>query len=162
MEIENYKIKKRKGGRFFFFLLTILCVGLSVVVSHFFASIITTSTGGTPVAGGNSSNYTLYAISLGGYSSKSQAEDNAITARKQNAGGYIFKQDITYHVLASIYEKKNDAESVLKNLTTSFEPQIVEIKIDKVDLPKISSGNLKKSYINMMMANGLRSSVLNL
>ena len=149
MEIENYKIKKRKGGRAFFLLLTIICVGLCAVVAQFFASVISTGTGQT-VSGATSSSYTLYAIALGAYSSKAQAEDDATTARKQNAGGYVLKKEATYYVVASIYEKKNDAESVLKNLTTSFEPQIIEIDIDKVDLPKISSSSLKKSYLNFI------------
>ena len=146
MEIENYKIKKRKGGKVFFFLLTIICVGLCVVVSQFFASVISTGAS-QATAGGTSAEYTLYAISLGAYSSKAQAEDDAITARKQNAGGYVLKKDATYYVVASIYEKKNDADSVLKNLATSFDPEIIEIKVDKVDLAKISSSSLKKSYL---------------
>lgn len=150
MEIENCKTKKRKGGRVFFFLLTILCVGLCTLISHFFASVI--ATGGADSSGTTTSSaeYTLYAIALGQYSSKAQAEDDAITARKQNAGGYVLKKDSSYHVLASIYEKKNDAESVLKNLSTSFEPEILEIKIEKAKLSKISSSNLSKSYLSML------------
>ena len=151
MEIEDYKVKKRKGGRAFFFLLTIICVGLCTVVSHFFASVIATgSVGYSAGAGGTTSDYILYAISLGAYSTKAQAEDDAISARRQNAGGYVLKKDSSYHVIASIYEKKNDAESVLKNLTTTFEPQIIEFTVEKVDLKKISSSSLEKSYLSIV------------
>lgn len=152
IDISNSKKPKRKGNRFFFFVLTILCVGVCVFISHFFASIITTGATGI-VANSNtssSSEYKLYALSLASYTNKTQAEDYSNIVKKQGAGGNIYEKDGTYYVLASIYEKKNDAESVLKNLTENDNAEIIEIKIDKVTLNDMSGSNLKKEYLDFL------------
>ena len=153
MEIENISYKKKnKGGRFFFFVLTIACVGLCVLVSHFFASVITTGSVNfsnfSPIA---KSSYNFYAVSLGAYATKTQAEEYATTCRAKNAAGFVWKKNGKYYVLASVYAKKNDADSVVSNLTTaSFTPEIVEISIEKSNFSKASNNNLKKEYANFI------------
>lgn len=153
MEIEiNKKKQKKHGNRFFFFILTILCVVVCVFVSQFLSSVITTGAIGISnnTTSTSYSEYKLYALSLASYSTESQANDCANTITRQGAGGYVWQKDNKYYVIASIYEKKNDAESVLKNLTENANAEIVEIKIDKVSLSQISSANLKKEYLSMM------------
>lgn len=153
MEIEiNKKKQKKHGNRFFFFILTILCVVVCVFVSQFLSSVITTGAIGISnnTTSTSYSEYKLYALSLASYSTESQANDYANTITRQGAGGYVWQKDNKYYVIASIYEKKNDAESVLKNLTENANAEIVEIKIDKVSLSQISSANLKKEYLSMM------------
>ncbi len=153
MEIElNNKKPKRHGNRFFFFILTILCVVVCVFVSQFLSSVITTGAIGITNNSNSTSysEYKLYALSLASYATETQAKDYASTVTRQGAGGYVWQQDSKFYVIASIYEKKNDAESVLKNLTENANAEIIEIKIDKVSLSQVSSTNLKKEYLSIL------------
>lgn len=154
MEIETNSIKKPKknGNRFFFLILTIFCVGLCVVISHFFASVITTGAVGISSSTNFSSQAetTLYALSLASYPTETQAKDYANTVTRQGAGGYVLQKDSKFYVIASVYEKKNDAESVKKNLTENANTEIIEIKINKLSLNNASNNNLKKEYYSMI------------
>ena len=147
MEIEISKQKKKKGGRFFFFLLSILCVGLCVVVAQFFASVITTGSIGFSFSTSSQTKFKLYAVTVGTFTSKTQAEESAISYRAKNAGGYVYELDNKFYVVASIYESKNDAESVVNNLSSpSFSPEIIELQYETASFAKISSNNLKKTF----------------
>lgn len=154
MEIEANNIKKPKknGNRFFFLILTIFCVGLCVVISHFFASVITTGATGISTSTNYSSQTetTLYALSLASYATETQAKDYANTVTRQGAGGYVLQKDSKFYVIASIYEKKNDAESVKKNLTENANAEIIEIKISKLSLNNVSNNTIKKEYSTMI------------
>ena len=148
MEIECGTKKRRKSGRFFFFVLVVVCVVLCVFVSHFFASIITTGNlSFKAVSTTSSSNYKFYAISLSSFISKNQAEESAKDFQAKNAGGYIYQMGDKYYVFASIYQNKNDADSVASNLSTlSYSPEVIEISFEKASMSKCSSGKIKNTY----------------
>lgn len=153
MEIDTSKPKKNKnrGGRFFFFIFSILCVAICVFVAQFFASVISTGSYNFFVTSGSSnSEYKLYALSLASFSTNNSAQEFASEVQKQNAGGYIYNKDSKYYVLASIYEKENDAESVKKNIIDKNpEAEIIEIEITSPNFSKLNSANLKKEYLSI-------------
>ena len=152
VEFEVKTQKKQGGGRFFFFILIVVCVGLCIVVSQFFSNIISTgSVSFSTFSTASSDKYTLYAVSLGSYPSQTQADDYAVSVRAKNAGGYVYKNNGKFFVIASIYEKKNDAESVAENLSTAGNSaEIVELNVEKVNFNKISTQSLKKEFIEFL------------
>lgn len=139
-------------NRFFFLIFAVSCVVCCVLLSQVLASVITVgSFSFTSSTASVYSGYSLYAVSLGSYATKSVALENATTARKQNAGGYVYENAGKYFLIASIYEKENDAKSVIDNLkSSSISAEIIEIKIEKVEFEKISTKQLKKSYTEML------------
>ncbi len=148
MEIELNTKKRKKGGRFLFFVLVVVCVCLCVVVSQFFASVITTgSLSFNAISSTNISSYKFYAVSISNFISKTQAEESANDVHAKNAGGFVFFKDGKYYVLASIYQNKNDADSVATNLSTlSYTPEVIEISFEKANFSNCSSVNLKNSF----------------
>ena len=152
MEIELNAKKRKRGGRFFFFVLVVVCVSICVVVSHLFASVITTGNlSFSAVSIASTSTYKFYAVSISNFTSKTQAEENANDIHAKNAGGFVFLQSGKYYVLASIYQNKNDAESVATNLSTlSYTPEVIEISFEKANFSNCSSGNLKNNYLQFL------------
>lgn len=78
--------------------------------------------------------YNLYAVMLGEYDTREEADKVAITSTIQGASGYVW-QDSKYYVVGSIYSTMQDAEKVINNLNESnYNVMIKEIKFDKKTL----------------------------
>lgn len=109
--------KKIKKGLIIgtFVLFFVICLGFAQVVSNV---IIPTST--QVAANLSTPSFKLYFISL----NKSQVENSAYSLandyQKLGAGGYIWKYNGYYHIIASCYEKENDATLVQNNIKLNY------------------------------------------
>lgn len=143
---------RRVLNKIFIFIFSVVCVAVCVCLAEVFSSFLTV--GGIPVVSTSNSqlsDFKVYAISLGSYSSKYLAETNASGYRQKNAGGYVLKIDEVYHIIASAYEKENDAKLVQSNLLEeSITSSIVNISFDEVQLENVSSSSIGKEFINSL------------
>jgi len=144
--------RKKAFNKILIFVFSIVCVAICVFVAQFFASVLTIGTlEVSSNSGNNFSEFKVYAISLGNYSTKSSAESTAVSYRQKNAGGYVLKVNGSYHIIASAYEKENDAKLVQENLSKeSQNSQIIVINFDEVDLENISSNPQEKEFIDSL------------
>ena len=75
-----------------------------------------------------------YAVTLGEYDDRTEAEQVALGSSVQGASGYVWHGD-KYYVIGSVYSTREDAEKVLRNLQESkYNTSIIEIKYDKATL----------------------------
>lgn len=152
---------KKRANKFFVLLFSVVCVVICVLLANLLSSAITVSESGANAQTTTFSGYSVYAISLGAYTSKSSAESNCEEIMKKGGAGYVFKEDNVYHVLASAYEKENDAKLVQENLTESgISSTILKISIGEVSLAEVSSSSQKKSFLNSLAI--LKNCYLNL
>ena len=132
-------------SKFFVFIFSILCVGLCVVAANLLSSAITVS--GKAVSSSGFSELKVFAISLGEFTSESQAKTLAEQISKKGGAGFVYKTDNLFYVLASAYEEENDAKLVQKNLseagTTS---NIIEISCGIPEFKDVSSTQQKKAF----------------
>lgn len=134
------------------FIFSIICVGVCVCIAEVFASVLTvgslniSSSSATTI-----SDFKVYAISLGSYSTKNIAQSNAELIQKKNAAGFVYKSNGTYHVLASAYEKENDAKLVQENLLKeNIKSEIVVVTFNQIQLEKVSSISQEKEFIESL------------
>ena len=83
----------------------------------------------------NIDKHSLYAISMGAYEDKPSADKVALGLQVQGGAGYVWQSNNKYLVLGSIYSKKEDADSVVDDLSKSnYAVQVFEIKFAKLSL----------------------------
>ena len=135
---------KKSANRFLVLIFSVVWVAVCVLFANLLSSAITVSGSAT---NSTYSSFCIYGISVGEFSSKSSAENLSVETKKKGGAGYVFKQDSLYHVLASAYEKENDAKLVQKNLIESgIEARIIEIDFDVANFSNISSIDQKKEF----------------
>lgn len=140
---------KKTANKIFVLIFSVVCVALSVVIASLLSSAITVSGGATIT--NSFSDFKIYCISLGEYTSSSQATSKVEESLKKGGGGFVFKDDNIYHVLASAYEKENDAKLVQQNLAESgISSKIIIIEISKPQLKDVSSEQQKKSFLQAL------------
>lgn len=76
----------------------------------------------------------MYAISMGKYLVRSEAEGVALGLTIQGGGGYIWGNGDEYLVLGSVYDSSDSANSVLSNLSSSN----YSISVFKITMPKVA------------------------
>lgn len=113
------KIKKFfKKMRFFFIFIFIFASGM-IFTQTLSTYLIPAS---TQVAQLLSSPYfKLYFISLDKAQTQSQAVTQAKDFQEIGAGGYVWQKDNTFFIVASCYEKENDAVLVQNNIKLNFD-----------------------------------------
>lgn len=80
---------------------------------------------------------------------------------QRGGAGYIYKKNEIYYVLASAYERENDAKLVKENLTANNNTCIImKIEISAPDLSKTSSSSQAKSFLSAL--GEIKNSVLKL
>lgn len=132
---------KTGASKFFIFVFALVCVGLCVVCASLLSSAITVTSVSSQAS---FSKFKLYAISLGSYVSESAAQEFALETKQKGGAGYVYEKDGVSHVLASAYEKENDAKNVQENLLSSgISSTIVEIEIDEPSFSEASESQQK-------------------
>lgn len=72
----------------------------------------------------------VYAISMAKGQDKDSVAAQASSLQSQNGAGYVYKSGDDFHLLASLYENKTDAEKVKKKLEeTNISCEILSIEI---------------------------------
>lgn len=146
------EVMKRRASKFFVLLFSVVCVCACAFVARLLSSVITVSGNGISQAT-VFQGFEVYAVSLGQYSSKSQAETSSESITKKGGAGFIYEKDNMYYVLASVYEKENDAKLVQENLSSSgISSKIIKMGIDGVDFSSVSSSAQKKAFTSALLA----------
>lgn len=142
---------KRRASKFFILLFSIVCVCACVFVAKLLSSAITVSGNGITQST-SFQGFEIYAVSLGQYSSKSQAESTCEAIAKKGGAGYIYETNNMYYVLASAYEKENDAKLVQENLSSNgISSKIIKIGVSSVDFSNASSSTQKKAFSSALV-----------
>ena len=92
----------------------------------------------------------IYAVSLGEYEEKGEAEKVAIGSTIQGSSGYVW-EDGKYVIIGNIYPKEEDAKLVVENLKNSN----YDVKIKKITFPKME---IKFDY-NSKQVNTIKKSL---
>lgn len=145
------KKSRRILNKFFIIVFSLACVAVCVCLAQVFASVLTV--GGLSFTNINSdfADFKVYAISLGTYSTKSAAEASAASAHQKNAGGFVYRKDGLFYVLASAYEKENDAKLVQESLSgEGINNEIITITFNEVELQDISTVLVEKEFIESL------------
>ncbi len=96
-------------------------------------------------ASGKVKAFSVYALSMGEYSTKDDADKASASVTLRGAGGYVWTKGDKYYVLASIYPTQADANSVAQGIT-EYNCQVIEIKFNSVhlNLDKLDNSGQKK------------------
>lgn len=119
--------------------LCVILVGIGCYgVAYFLSSALTVGNLGAFVVFGDTKikikAKTYYAVTLGEYDDRLKAEQVALGANIQGAGGYIWEDD-KYWVIGNVYSSMSDAEKVKENLKESkYSVDIKEITTQNLNL----------------------------
>lgn len=93
---------------------------------------------------------TCYALQMGVYNEKNNAQNQANQLKQRGAAGYILEDGVQYRVLAAAYESQESLKSVREQLKTenldstsyvfSFTPTSLRVTATKEQLKSISDG----------------------
>lgn len=137
--------KKTKSGKFFALVVCGISLALCITLADLFSTAITAGNfSGVFSSSSKISSYNIYAISMFQSSILSSAEESANQIKTQGGAGYIYNDSSVYYVLASAYEKQNDAELVKENLISSgYTPTIITIFIPEITITSNLNANEK-------------------
>lgn len=141
--------KKISNKGFVIFLLIIsfaICILGADIVSNYI------TVGYFNIAGGVKQNsFDIYAISLSSFSNKLEAEEISKSYKRKNAGGFVWKIDGLYHILASAYTSENDAIKVKdKLIDISIDSKVVKIEFDEVIMQGSYNQHEKTCLVNSL------------
>ncbi len=143
---------KKKANKVLIFVFSIMCVCICVFMAQVLSSAITVS-GNISTTNSIFGEQKVYAISVGEYTSEQQASVTQQTISKKGGAGYIYEKNNLFYVLASAYEKENDAKLVQKNLAESgISNKIIIIEIDEINFEGINNNNQKKEFNKLIVA----------
>ncbi len=149
---------KNALGKIFVLFLSLVCIAVCVLLASILSSAITVS---SSASSSSYDGFEIYAISLGSYTSKQAAQATEEDVMQRGGAGYIYNKNEIYYVLASAYERENDAKLVKENLTANNNTcTIMKIEISAPDLSKTSSSSQAKSFLSAL--GEIKNSVLKL
>lgn len=126
----SVKLKRSKN-----YIVIALVVVVSIVAVYFSSSLIVTSVSNL----GNSSGVVTapaidyFAVQSGEYSTIEEATLQSQRVREIGGAGYVYKKDLTYKVLVSVYEKQEDAESVVSKISDTLpRAEVVTLKSPEI------------------------------
>lgn len=94
----------------------------------------------------------FYFVEINSFLSYNEANDLANTISSLNGAGYVY-YDGKYHVFASFYPSKKDAETVCENLKSNYPlASVYTLECDKFYRLKSLSDNQNKSIENLLSA----------
>ena len=137
VKIIKKSLKERVKSVFKFFLFFFIVAGCFISATYLSSALTVGNLGAFIVYGDtkitiNEKKY--YAVILGEYESKEEADRVALASTIQGASGYVW-QDSTYWVIGSVYSSRSDAEKVVGNLKeSSYKSSIKEITTPKTTL----------------------------
>lgn len=133
--IKAKKTKSKKGGWIFVFVLC--CAALVLFLSNGLGNILKVSTFSFLFGKQSSaiSAHSYYAVLMGEYQTKSEAQAVASGVSVLGAGAYVWEIDGKFLVVGNVYKSKSDAETVLKNISgNNYNVSVMEIKYDKLTI----------------------------
>lgn len=135
IKIIKKPLKQRVKGILKFFIFFVLC-GCCFFSAKIFSGALTVGKIGDFVMFGDTNlkvdSNKLFAVSLGEYDTKSEAEKVALGSNVQGAGGFVW-EDKKYYVIGNIYLNIDDANKVVKNLKESN----YKVSVKEISFPKL-------------------------
>lgn len=136
--------------------LLIICIGALACISS--AYLISTAilssnlfSNGTTLSGENK---TVYAISMSSSENEEDLSEQKFNLQTQDGAGYVYKSEEKYHLIASVYANKSDAEKVKNNLkSTGVESEILSIQLAQTKIEGNFSTEEKTILTNCLKAN---------
>ncbi len=120
----------------FLVLAVLCCVSCGSLISTTMINILSTSV--------EIETQHVYAISMACDKSKDSVQEKAQMLQSQNGAGYVYKSGDDFHLIASLYENKTDAEKVKKKLEeTNISCEILTIEIS----PQKVEGNFQQKSV---------------
>ncbi len=136
VKIIKKPLKKRLKQFLIFFIFCVFCVGI-VFTSYFLSNALTVGNiSNVLVYGGKDieiNKREMFAVSMGEYAGRSEAESVALGLTIQGGGGYIWEKEGKCYVLGSVYSDSTSASTVAENLATSK----YQISVLKITMPKV-------------------------
>lgn len=131
-------IRKRIKRLLIFFIIFLSLGGIVVSAMYISKSLTVSNITSIFVYGGTDiklKERQMYAVSVGSYDTREEADKVAIGATIQGAGGLLWEEGNKYYVLGSIYSDLSSAEKVVENLKdTKYSVSILSINLPKVNL----------------------------
>lgn len=148
-ECKPIKSSKKKKSKWFAITIFILMVLITLVVSDLISSRLS---GGKSIFFGGKikvSSFNVYALEVGSFDTKTEAQNFALSIKSQGGAGYIYENK-KFYVFISMYENLLDAEQIKTNL----KEQSIEANIYQLSAPAI---NLNFSGSNDILYKSLKA-----
>lgn len=139
--------KQRIKGLLIFFLIVVIGVGCFWSATYLSSALTVGNLGDLIVFGDTKIRFkesNLFAVVLGQYSTKEEAEKVAVTSTIQGASGFVW-QDEKYWVIGNIYNTQEDANKVIENIKESeykSEVKVITFPRISIDFDMYESGNM--------------------
>lgn len=122
---------KKNTNKAFVIVLIIMSFAICILGADIMSGYITVGYFNIGTGNIKQNAFNIYAISLSSFPNKVEAQEISKTYKRQNAGGYVWKQDNLYHILASAYTSENDAIKVKdKLINISIDSKIIKLEFD--------------------------------
>lgn len=150
-------VKRKKnrsgGGAFLSFVVILVGLGLCVMLAMLFSNFITV--GSFSFSSNNElkkNGYNIYAVSIYQSTNFSSAGTNAASFQDKGGAGYIYFENGIFHVLASGYKEKSDAEKVIEKLAQSGQnAKLLIITVSNINLAGTFSQTEQTALNNALM-----------
>lgn len=138
IKIIKKPLKQRVKSSLKIFLIFLFLVGIIVSSLYISKALTDSNLSSVFVYGGRDikiDSREMYAITLGKYSTREEADRVALGATIQGAGGYVWQNKDDYYVLGNIYNNNDSALLVKGNLKdTNYSVDILKISMPKIKL----------------------------
>lgn len=147
------KKNRSNGGTFLSFVVILVGLGLCVMLAMLFSNFITV--GSFSFSNNNEmkkNGYTIYAVSIFQSTNFSSAGTSAASFQDKGAAGYIYFDNGIFHVLASGYKEKSDADKVVEKLISQGQSaRLLTIKVSSTSLSGSFSQSEQTALNNALM-----------
>ena len=137
VKIIKKSLKKRLKSFLIFFLVIITIVGCFFVSTYFSDALTVGNIASFIIYGGSDvkiDKKTYYAVTLGAFDYKDEAEAVALGSAIQGASGYVWEND-KYYVIGNIYFTIEEAQKVVENLKdTNYSISVLNIDFSNINL----------------------------
>ena len=125
----SVRLKKNKN----IFLIAIVLAFVSVVVYFSGGYVVNSVFNSTPQGTITAPAINYYALQSGEYETIEEATMYSQRVRELGGAGYVYKKELSYKVLVSVYENENNAKSVLEKISSSLpNAEVIVLKSPKI------------------------------
>ncbi|PKK96089.1 MAG: hypothetical protein CVV59_00335 [Tenericutes bacterium HGW-Tenericutes-4] len=147
---KNKTSVKKLPHKLFLISITLIALFILVFFANIFAGLITPGRINLNRGDRYLQERNVYAVELANFDNIGQANEASLTYKQQLAAGYVINDKGTYRVLASLYQSRVNAESVIQNLKESeVDASLFNIKLPvlymDLNLAAEQKESLKKS-----------------
>lgn len=151
--VKRKKSHSKNGGAFLSFVVVIVALALCVMLAMLFSNFITVGSFSFSNTSETKKNgYTIYAVSIYQSTNFSTAGSFASAYQDKGGAGYIYFDNGIFHVLASGYKEKSDADKVVEKLMSEgTNARLLTLGVDSISLAG-SFSQTEQSALNNALA----------